>query len=134
MRNKRNAVAGAAAVAAGIAIFSCGFALGQSRNAFGMPHTVLHIVELQWKPDTPDATKQEIINGLRDEARKIPGIKNIWLKAGRVQPRDFSTAFAIEFRSRDAADNYAESEIHQAWSDNYQKYRQASISIQVTNP
>jgi hypothetical protein len=67
-------------------------------------------------------------------AAKVPGIKNIWIKGERMQPRDFNAAYAIEFRDRDAADAYAESKFHAAWELQYVPLREASISIQVTNP
>jgi hypothetical protein len=67
-------------------------------------------------------------------AAKVPGVKNIWIKAERLQPRDFSAAFAIEFQNRAAADAYAESPVHEAWEQKYTLLREASISEQVTNP
>jgi Stress responsive A/B Barrel Domain len=115
-----------------IALFTGGYVAGQ--NKFGQPKTVLHIVALQWRPGVPDMQKQAAIDGIKDMAAKMPGIKNVWIKADRLQPRDFNTAFAIEFRSRDAADAYAESPLHEAWEKEYVPLRAASISLQLTNP
>jgi hypothetical protein len=39
----------------------------------------------------------------------------------------------IEFADRDAADRYAESPIHEAWSRKLQAIRETSLSPQVTN-
>ena len=78
--------------------------------------------------------KQKAIDGIKDMAAKIPGIKNIWIKGERMQPRDFNAAYAIEFRDRAAADAYAESAVHAAWEAQYVPLRAASVSIQVTNP
>jgi hypothetical protein len=126
----------AARMAAGLllggAIFAGGYAAGQAR--FGQPKTILHLVEVKWNPGVTDAQKQEVISGVKEMAGKIPGIKNVWLKSERLEPRDFSWAYAIEFRDRDAADNYAESPIHEAWAKKYVPLRNASVSIQVTNP
>jgi len=114
------------------ALFACGYVAGQAR--FGQPKTVLHVVELKWNPGVSETDQQLAIEGIKQMAAKLPGVKNVWLKADRVQPRDFSTAFAIEFRDRAAADAYAESEVHKAWEQEYVPLREASISIQVTNP
>ncbi|HXZ14347.1 MAG TPA: Dabb family protein [Candidatus Sulfotelmatobacter sp.] len=117
---------------AALALFAGGYVAGQ--NKFGQPKSVLHIVALQWRPGVPEMQRQAALEGVKDMAAKIPGIKNVWIKADRLQPRDFNSAFAIEFRSRDAADAYAESPVHEAWEKEYVPLRAASISIQLTNP
>jgi len=115
-----------------VSLFAGGYVAGQ--NKFGQPKSVLHIVALQWRPGVPDMQKQMAIEGIKDLAAKMPGVKNVWIKADRLQPRDFNTAFAIEFRNRDAADAYAESPLHEAWEKEYVPLRAASISMQLTNP
>jgi hypothetical protein len=115
-----------------LALFASGYVAGQSR--FSQPKTILHVVELKWNPAATDADKQAAIEGIKEMATKIPGIKNIWIKGERMQPRDFNAAYAIEFRDRAAADAYAESPVHAAWEVKYVPLREASISIQVTNP
>jgi hypothetical protein len=121
-----------AAVILASVLFASGYIAGQNR--FGQPKTIVHLVEIKWNPGVTDAQKQDVIDGIRDMAAKIPGIRNVWLKADRLEPRDFSWAYAIEFRDRDAADNYAESALHEAWEKRYVPLRYTSISIQVTNP
>jgi hypothetical protein len=115
-----------------LALFASGYVAGQNR--FGQPKTILHVVELKWNPAATDADKQAAIEGIKEMATKIPGIKNIWIKGERMQPRDFNAAYAIEFRDRAAADAYAESPVHAAWEVKYVPLREASVSIQVTNP
>ncbi len=117
------------AIAAGL--FAGGYAAGQ--NKIGTPKSVIHVVIIKWKAGVPDAERQEVLDGIKDMAAKIPGIKNVWLKGERIQPRDFNSAFVIEFENRAAADAYAESPIHKAWSDHYLTLREESRSIQVTN-
>jgi hypothetical protein len=117
---------------AALALFASGFIAGQ--NKFGQPKTIIHMVILKWNPGVSDTDKQGALEGVKDMAAKIPGVKNVWIKAERLQPRDFSAAFAIEFQNRAAADAYAESPIHQAWEQKYTLLREASISEQVTNP
>jgi Stress responsive A/B Barrel Domain len=116
----------------GMALFASGYVAGQQR--FGQPKTIIHLVEVKWNPGVSDAQKQEAMNGVKQMAARIPGIKNIWIKADRLEPRDYSWAYAIEFRDRDAADAYAESPVHAAWEKEYVPLRYASVSVQVTNP
>ena len=133
---------------AAVAIFAAGAAFGSRRiaqaaqatpsrttpvNRFGQPKTILSISLLKFRPGVSDADKRAAIDGVRTLAGQIPGIKNIWLKTSRMQPRDFDAAFVIEFVSRDAADDYAESPLHDAWSKKLQVIRETSLSPQVTN-
>src|ERR1700723_3694539 len=120
------------AALAALSLFASGYVAGQ--NKFGQPKTIIHMVILKWRPGVADADKQRALEGVKEMAAKVPGIKNIWIKADRLQPRDFSAAFAIEFQNRAAADAYAESPVHQAWEQKYTLLREASISEQVTNP
>jgi len=113
-------------------VFAAGVAVGQQK--FGQPKTVLHVVALKWTPEATDAQKAAAIEGLKTMAGAVPGIKNIWIKADRVQPREYSTAFAIEFESRAAADAYAEHPAHEEWYKIYMPIRAESRSLQITNP
>ena len=121
---------GAVAFSAGL--FASGYAAGQNR--FGQPKTIIHVVEIKWNPGGSSADKQRVLAGIKEMAAKIPGIKNVWLQADRLEPRDFNVAYAIEFQNRAAADAYAESRLHEAWDAAYVPLRYASISIQLTNP
>jgi len=123
-------VLGGAIVAA--VLFASGYAAGQ--NKFGTPHTIIHVVSIRWQPGVSDADKQAALAGVKELAAKIPGVKNLWVKAERLQPRDFNAAFVIEFANRDAADRYAESPAHEEWEKRYVPLRDASLSLQVTNP
>lgn len=121
----------ALAILAAAVIFCGGYATGQ--NKFGQPKTIVHISLIKWKADASDADKQKALDGVKEMAAQIPGIKNIWLKATRMQPRDFHAAFVIEFENREAADRYAKSPVHAAWSKQFLAIREASISPQVGN-
>jgi len=123
--------------AAGIAatvLFAAGFAAGQAKNQFSQPKTVLQVSLIKWKKGVSDADKQKAIDGVREMAAEIPGIKTIWLRADRMQPRDYDSAFAIEFASRDAANDYAENPVHEKWSKAYLEIRETSLSPQLSNP
>jgi hypothetical protein len=114
------------------AIFFAGYASGQAH--FGQPKTILQVSLIKFLPGVTDAQGDAVINGVKQMAAQIPGIRNIWLKADRMEPRDFDAAIVIEFVNRAAADAYAESPIHDAWSKKLQAIRQTSISPQITNP
>jgi hypothetical protein len=114
------------------ALFFAGYSAGQNR--FGQPKTVLAISLIKFRPGVSDADGQKAIDGVKRMAAQIPGIKNIWLKPARMEPRDFDAAFVIEFVDRAAADRYADSPIHEEWSKQLQLIRLTSISPQVTNP
>jgi Stress responsive A/B Barrel Domain len=122
---------GFAAVLAALALFAGGYVSGQNR--FGQPKTIIHVVEIKWLPGVSEEQKTRVLDGVKDVAARVPGVKNVWLKADRLEPRDFNAAFAIEFRDRAAADAYAESSLHDAWDKQYVPLRAASVSIQVTN-
>ncbi len=116
----------------GGALFFGGYAAGENR--FGQPKTILAISLIKFRPGVSDAEGQKAIDGVKQMAAQIAGIKNIWLKPARMEPRDFDAAFVIEFVDRAAADRYADSPIHDAWSKQLQQIRLTSISPQVTNP
>jgi hypothetical protein len=104
------------------------------QNHFGQPKTVLHVVLYKFRDDVSNYDREKAIDGIKDMAGKIPGIKNIWLKTERNQARDFSGVYAIEFTSAEAAADYAESPVHEAWSKSWQQKRENSLSFQVSNP
>lgn len=127
--------------AIGAAIFLAGVTAGQlhARSAavvhrFGQPKTVLHVVIYKFKDTTSNNDREIAINGIKSMAGKIPGIKNIWLKTERNQIKDFSGVYAIEFTSAEAAADYAESPVHEAWSKQWQEERENSLSFQISNP
>jgi stress responsive alpha/beta barrel protein len=113
-------------------LFAGGYVAGQAR--FGQPRSVVHAVSIQWNEGVSDAEKGKVFDGVRQMAETIPGVKNVWIKSERVEPRGFDDGFAIEFRDRAAADAYATSAAHKTWSDHYLPLRAASVSIDLTNP
>ncbi len=130
----------AAAALAAAAVFLSGSLVGNwqgsraaAKNNFGAPKTIIHVSLIKWKADVPDAEKQKALEGIRELAAQIPGIKNVWLKATRIQPRDYHAAFVLEFENRAAADRYAEDPAHAEWSKKFLALREASISPQISN-
>ena len=127
-------ILGAALFGAGIAVGSLRATNVSAQNRFGQPKTVLHVVVYKFKDATSENDRQQALDGIKDLARKIPGVKNIWLKTNRNQIRDFSGVYAIEFASAEAAADYAESPAHEAWAKQWEALRENSLSFQVTNP
>lgn len=130
-----------AQIALGAALFISGIAAGSLyarsaavQNRFGQPKTVLHVVVYKFRDNASNYDREKAINGIKGMAGKIPGIKNVWLKTERNQIRDFSGVYAIEFASAEAAADYAESPIHEAWSKTWREQRENSLSFQVSNP
>jgi hypothetical protein len=128
-------------IAAGAALFAAGVAAGNwhaqsvaAQNRFGQPKTVVHVVVYKWKNTTSQNDKDQALAGIKTMAAKIPGVKNIWLKTQRNQIRDFDGVYAIEFASAEAAADYAENPLHEAWRKKWEELRENSLSFQVSNP
>ena len=111
--------------------FAAGVVAGE--YPFGMPQTIIHVSLIKWKEGVSETDKAKAIAGVKKMAMQIPGIKNIWIKTARMQPRDFHAAFVIEFKDRAAADLYAEHPAHDDWLKYYLPIRETSISPQITN-
>lgn len=105
----------------------------RAQRSFGTPSTIIHVVVIKFTPESTPEQRQKVLDGVKQMAATIPGIKNVWLKAARVQPRDFHTAFVIEFEDRAAADAYATHSAHEEWRNYYLPLRAESRSIQVAN-
>jgi len=104
-----------------------------AQNRFGTPKTIIHVSVIQWKDGVSAADKKQVLDGVKEMAAKIPGMKNVWTKALRVQPEGYHDAFVIEFENQAAADRYAKDPVHDAWTQAFGKIREASVSPQITN-
>jgi hypothetical protein len=104
-----------------------------AQNKFGVPKTIIHVSVIQWKEGVSAADKKQVLDGVKDMAAKIPGIKNVWTKALRLQPEGYHDAFVIEFENQAAADRYAKDPVHDTWTEALGKIREASLSPQITN-
>lgn len=104
-----------------------------AQNKYGTPTTIIHVSVIQWKEGVSASDKKQVLDGVKDMAAKIPGIKNVWTKALRVQPQGYHDAFVIEFENQAALDRYAKDPVHDAWTEALAKIREASLSPQITN-
>ena len=118
-------------LAVALALFWAWVVVGQ--NTFGAPKTLVHIVTIQWKPDATDADKQKALDGVKEMAAAIPGIKNVWIKATKVQPADFNAVFVIEFENSEALKRYADHPAHEKWQEHYSTVRASSYNSVVSN-
>src|SRR2546426_376465 len=78
-----------------------------AQNNFGQPKSVIHVVIYKWKDAVSDADRQKALDGVKDMAGKIPGIKNVWLKTQRNQARNYDGVFAMEFESPERLETHA---------------------------
>ncbi len=127
-------------IVVGIGLFLAGSVAGSALtqkvsavNRFGQPKTLIHVVAYKFRAATSLNDQEQAINGIREMAAKIPGIKNIWLKTERNQLQDWSGVYVIEFTSPDAAADYAESPLHEVWRKKWEALRETSVSFQVSN-
>jgi hypothetical protein len=122
-------------VCALVVVFALGVATGQ--NKFGQPATVIHVVTVKWKADSTAEQRQKAIDGVKQMAAEVAGIKNVWLKTLRVQSpsqdKPYDAAIAIEFESEAAAQAYAQHPAHEKWYSVYTPIREESRSHQITN-
>jgi Stress responsive A/B Barrel Domain len=114
-----------------IAVFISGVIVGQ--NKFGQPNSVIHVVTGKWKSDSTPEQQQKALNGVKEMAGKIPGIKNIWIKPTKIQPGDYNFAFVIEFESEAAHQAYGSNPEHEKWAEYYLSVREESRNNVITN-
>ena len=129
--NRTRVFQSALVLTAALAIFSAGMLTG--KNTFHQPNSIIHVVTVQWTPESTPEQQQAALDGVKAMAAEIPGIKNIWVKSTRVQPREYNAAFAIEFESKEAAEAYAKHPAHDAWMKIYEPVHKESRSQQITN-
>jgi stress responsive alpha/beta barrel protein len=114
-----------------IAFFISCVIVGQ--NKFGQPKSVIHVVTGKWKSDSTPEQQQKALNGVKEMAGKIPGIKNIWIKPTKIQPGDYNFAFVIEFENEAAHQAYGSNPEHEKWAEFYLTVREESRNNVITN-
>ena len=114
-----------------VAIFFSGFVMGRAN--LGAPSTVIHHVALKWKDGTTDADKQKALTMLKEILADTPGAKNMWSRTIKVQPREYSQTFVVEFENEAALKAYAEHPKKKAWEDFYYNIRETSNNCVTGN-
>jgi hypothetical protein len=120
-----------ALVTAALAVLGLGFAAGP--RAVQKPKTVVQMVTIKWAADAAPEQRRAALEGLEKVASEFPGVRNIWLRTIRVQPRDFMTAFAIEFEDLPSAERFARHPAYELWNKSCLPIIEESRSQQVTN-
>ena len=121
----------AGALVAALVLFTAGVLAGAA--AFQKPKTVIEVITIKWTAEAAPELRRAALEGLERIAHEIPGVRNIWLRTLRVQPRDFMTAFAIEFDDQAAAERFARHPAQEAWMKTYLPLIEESRLQQVTN-
>ena len=116
-----------------LAVFTAGIVLGQKKNSFQTPPSVLHVITLKWTDGATDAQKQAALDGVKTMAAQVPGLTNVWLKTLKVQPQGYNAVIALEFKDQAAFDAYAANPAHKEWEKVYLPVRQQSTTHDVTN-
>jgi len=109
----------------------CGIVL--AARAYQKPKTVIHLVTIRWAAEAAPEVRRAALEDIEKMAAAVPGIRNVWLRTLRVQPRDFMTAFALEFEDEGAAERFARHPAHEAWIKKYLSVIEESRTQQVTN-
>jgi hypothetical protein len=121
----------AAAIAFSCALFLSGYVSG--KNGIETPKSVIHHVTLKWKEGTTDADKQKALDGLKEIVSTTEGAKNIWMRSIKIQPREYSQTFVVEFESEAALKAYAEHPKKKEWDDFYYGIRETSLNSVTSN-
>ncbi|MCU0241353.1 MAG: Dabb family protein [Vicinamibacteria bacterium] len=128
----RRVVVWSLALALGMAIaYRAGWAA--EKKPVNMPSTIIHHVTLKWKAEVTDAAKQKVMDDLKAILADTPGVKNFWMRSVKVQPKEYSQAFVIEFENEAALKAYASHPQKKAWNEAYYAIREMSINSVTTN-
>ncbi len=112
--------------------FLTGFDQGYAQTV-NMPKTIIHHVTLKWKADATDAAKEKVLADLQSILSEIKGVKNLWIKSQKVQPKEYNQTFVIEFENQAALDAYAKHPKKDAWNKAYYAIRETSYNSVTTN-
>ncbi len=102
-------------------------------STYQKPKTVIHLVTIKWAATAAPEQRRAALESLEKAAAGAGGVRNLWLRAVRVQPRDFMSAFAIEFEDAAAADRFLRHASYEAWSRTCLPLIEESRTQQVTN-
>ena len=118
-------------MAAALVLFGAGVLAGA--RTYQKPNTLIYLVTIKWTAEAAPEQRRAAIEGVEKMAAEVPGVKNVWLRSVRVQPRDFMTAFAIEFEDQAGAERFARHPAHETWNKTFLPIIEESRTQQVTN-
>jgi uncharacterized protein (DUF1330 family) len=111
-----------------------GLCLAASAALAQSPSTVIHVINVKWKPDaTPEQIKTAV-----EAAHQLParfaGIKRVWTRNLKYQGQEgMKQAIVMEFESSDALRKYENSPAQKWWYDLYLPIREESATHDITN-
>jgi hypothetical protein len=130
-------------IAGGLLLLALG---ALAANKYNKPKSVLHIVTLYYKDGTTGEQKKAVLDATEKMAGEVPGLKNLWLKALKVQgayadkqadgtvvSRPFTDAIVMEFEDEAAFKGYENHPAHRAWEKVYGEVRGRSSTHDVSN-
>jgi antibiotic biosynthesis monooxygenase (ABM) superfamily enzyme len=106
-----------------------------SAMAANKPKTVIHVINVKFKPDASKADIDKAIAAIETVAGKYKGIKNVWLNPITVQggASKFTHCLVMEFESVDALKKYTDSPEQKEWYKVWIPVRELSNTHDVTN-
>jgi hypothetical protein len=102
-------------------------------RTYQKPKTVIQVVTIRWTADAAPEQRRAALEGVDKLAAEFPGVRNVWLRPLRLQPRDFMSAYAIEFDDQAAAERFAKLPAHEAWNKSFLPLIEESRTQQLTN-
>ena len=116
--------------AAGVVLFGAGLLIGAGEaGKIETPNSVVHVVTLDWNDDATPEQIKAALDGVA--SMKYPGIKRVWLRSIKSQTKQ--AAFAMEFESEKALEDYTGSAAQEAWYKLYLPIRKQSVTSDITN-
>ena len=108
---------------------------GAQAFAAARPKTVIHVINVRFKPEASKEDIAKAIAAIDTVAGKYKGIKNIWLDPITVQGGDskFTHVLVMEFESPEALKKYTDSPEQKEWYKVWLPIRELSNTHDVTN-
>ena len=109
--------------------------IGGQAFAANKPTTVIHVINVRFKPDAKKEDIAKAIAAIDTVAGKYKGIKNVWLNPINVQGGDskFTHVLVMEFESQEALKKYTDSPEQKEWYKVWLPVRELSNTHDITN-
>ena len=91
---------------------------------------LIHVVCWKYKPDVPDAARDEHRRRLRELSQLVPGVARLDVGADVLHlDRSFDTGLVAEFESREALDAYSDHPEHQTVAAIGRELAEKAVSV-----
>ncbi len=102
-------------------------------KALQKPRSVIQVVTIRWSAAASPELRRAALEGIEKLAEEVPGVRSVWMRSLRVQPRDHMSAYALEFEDQAAAERFARHPAHDAWNKSFLYLVDETHTQQVTN-